>query len=80
MRSRFTGPANVGSTEMVTINKLATMTANIAEKKISLQHVPGPQGVRGRSSNNLLIYKVSHWQPSASLLEGLEGTYHWIKA
>ena len=78
MRSSFTGPVNIGSEEMVTINRLAALVANIAGKEISVRHTPGPEGVRGRNSHNELIYKMLNWKPSASLHAGLEKTYPWI--
>lgn len=79
MRSDWTGPVNVGSDEMVTINQLASIVADIAGKKIELNHVPGPQGVRGRNSDNKLIKERLGWAPSHSLREGLEKTYGWIE-
>jgi GDP-D-mannose 3', 5'-epimerase len=80
MRSSFTGPVNIGSEEMVTINGLAEQVMDIAGKKLSIRHVPGPQGVRGRNSDNRLIYAKLGWAPSRPLSEGLEKTYRWIEA
>jgi len=80
MRSGFTGPVNIGSEEMVTINKLVALIANIAGKKIAVRHVPGPQGVRGRNSHNELIHRMLNWKPNAALRSGLEKTYPWIEA
>lgn len=79
MRSNWTGPVNIGSEEMVTINQLAEMIMNIAGKKLSIKHIPGPQGVRGRNSDNRLIYKKLRWKPKMPLKKGLEITYKWIK-
>jgi nucleoside-diphosphate-sugar epimerase len=79
-RSGFAGPVNIGSDEMVTINQLALMVADIAGKRISLNHVPGPLGVRGRCSDNRLIAQRLGWAPSARLVAGLEKTYAWIEA
>jgi GDP-D-mannose 3',5'-epimerase len=79
MRSEFTGPINIGSEEMVTINKLAAMIMEIAGKKISLKHIPGPLGVRGRNSDNRLIKEKLGWEPKISLRGGLEKTYPWIE-
>jgi GDP-D-mannose 3',5'-epimerase len=79
MRSNFTGPVNIGSEEMVTINQLADMVADIAGKRIEKQHIPGPLGVRGRNSDNRLIRSKLGWAPSQSLREGLEPTYAWIE-
>jgi len=78
-RSPHTGPFNIGSEEMVTINQLAAMAMNIAGKKLHIQHVPGPTGVRGRNSDNRLIRETLGWQPSQSLRKGLEQTYCWIE-
>lgn len=80
MRSSFAGPVNIGSEEMVTINQLAALVADVANKKISVRHAPGPQGVRGRNSHNDLIYQMLNWKPAASLRSGLEKTYPWIEA
>ena len=77
-RSGWAGPVNIGSAEMVSINQLALMLADIAGKKLSLHHVAGPQGVRGRRSDNALIESRLGWKPSRSLLSGLEATYAWI--
>jgi nucleoside-diphosphate-sugar epimerase len=80
MRSDFSGPVNVGSEEMVTINELVDMVANISGKKIIKRHVVGPVGVRGRNSDNKLIQEKLNWKPSQSLLSGLEKTYEWIES
>lgn len=77
-RSAHTGPFNVGSEEMVTINQLAAMVMDIAGKKLSIRHVPGPTGVRGRNSDNRLIRETLGWAPSKALRDGLEKTYEWI--
>ncbi|NCA93461.1 NAD-dependent epimerase/dehydratase family protein, partial [bacterium] len=79
MRSNFTGPLNIGSDEMVSINQLANMIMQIAGKKITLKHIKGPLGVRGRNSDNKLIDKILGWKPDYSLEEGLKKTYPWIK-
>jgi GDP-D-mannose 3',5'-epimerase len=78
MDSDFSGPVNIGSEEMVTINRLAEMIFDIAGKKVSIRHIPGPLGVRGRNSDNRLIQDKLGWQPSRPLREGLETTYAWI--
>lgn len=78
MDSDFTGPVNIGSDEMVTINQLAEMTAAIAGKKITIKHIPGPLGVRGRNSDNALIEKKLNWKPHFALKEGMTLTYTWI--
>lgn len=78
LRSDFTGPVNIGSEEMVTINQLADMITSIAGKKLTKKHITGPLGVRGRNSDNRLIYEKLGWKPSRPLEEGLEKTYAWI--
>jgi nucleoside-diphosphate-sugar epimerase len=78
-RSDWTGPVNIGSEEMVTINHLVEMVADIAGKKITIRHIPGPLGVRGRNSDNQWIQQKLNWKPSRPLQEGLEKTYHWIE-
>ena len=79
MRSDWTGPVNIGSEEMVTINQLAEMIMEIAGVKLKIKHVPGPQGVRGRKSDNRLIFRKLGWKPSMPLRKGLEITYRWIE-
>jgi len=79
MRSDWTGPVNIGSEEMVTINKLALMIMEIAGKKLEIRHVPGPVGVKGRNSDNRLIKQMLNWEPSHKLIDGLRITYNWIK-
>ena len=78
MDSDYAGPVNIGSEEMVTINQLAEMAMAIAGKKLRIRHIDGPLGVRGRNSDNRLILQKLGWAPAASLLGGLEKTYHWI--
>jgi nucleoside-diphosphate-sugar epimerase len=78
MRSDFMGPVNIGSDEMVTINQLVDMVADVAGKQIVKKHIPGPEGVRGRNSDNNLIKEKLGWAPSNSLKWGLEKTYPWI--
>jgi nucleoside-diphosphate-sugar epimerase len=80
MDSDFAGPVNIGSEEMVTINQLAEMAMSIARKKLSIRHVEGPLGVRGRKSDNRLIREQLGWEPSRPLREGMEKTYEWISA
>ena len=71
-------PINIGSEEMVTINQLVDLVADIADKKIYIEHIDGPLGVRGRCSDNKLIQEKLHWSPSYPLRMGLIKTYHWI--
>ena len=78
MESDFIGPVNIGSQEMVTINELATIVMEIANKNQTIKHIPGPLGVRGRNSDNALIQEKLGWAPADSLRAGLEKTYPWI--
>ena len=75
----FTGPLNIGSEKMVSINKLAYLVMNIAGKKLKIRHIKGPLGVRGRNSDNHLIRKKLKWEPSIPLKTGLAKTYRWIE-
>jgi len=78
-RSNFSGPVNIGSEEMVTINGLVDVVCDIAGKKLEKIHIPGPLGVRGRNSDNRLIAQNLGWQPSQTLRRGLELTYSWVE-
>jgi len=79
MQSDFQGPVNIGSEEMVSINQLADIVMDIAGKKVHVNHIPGPLGVRGRNSDNKLIKERLGWAPSSNgLRPGLEKTYAWI--
>jgi GDP-D-mannose 3', 5'-epimerase len=80
MRSDYAEPLNLGQDRMVSINQLADMIAEIAGSRIVKKHVPGPQGVRGRNSDNNLLRKALGWEPEISLEEGLAQTYSWIEA
>jgi len=80
MRSDFSGPVNIGSEEMVSINRLAGMILNIAGKTAPLRHITGPEGVRGRTSDNRLLRAELGWAPTRPLAEGLALTYTWIRA
>ncbi len=77
--SIFNGPVNIGSTELITINKLVEMVAIIANKNITIKHIDGPIGVRGRCSDNTLIQEKLGWKPSQPLYKGLVKTYQWIQ-
>ena len=80
MRSEHHEPVNLGSDRLITINELALMTARIAGKHLELRHVAGPQGVRGRGSDNTRMRAVLGWEPQVSLEDGLRRTYEWIAA
>jgi GDP-D-mannose 3',5'-epimerase len=74
----FTGPVNIGSEEMVTINQLAEMAMEVSGKKLKIKHIKGPLGVRGRNSDNRLLRKTLKWEPKMKLKEGIKKTYEWI--
>lgn len=76
----FDGPVNIGSMEMVSINQLAQMIIKISGKKIKIKHIQGPQGVRGRNSDNRLIRQKLKWAPKKPLILGVEKTYRWIES
>ncbi len=78
MDSEFCGPVNIGSEEMVNINELVRVVAEIAGKNIAINHIEGPMGVRGRNSDNALIREKLGWEPAHTLREGLTTTYAWI--
>ena len=72
------GPVNIGSEEMVTINQLVDIAAEVAEKEVSKIHIDGPLGVRGRNSNNDLIREKLDWDYQMTLKKGIRYTYCWI--
>lgn len=78
MSSGFKKPVNIGSEEMISINNFAQMVIDISGKNLNIHHIKGPQGVRGRTSDNRLVEKEVGWKPKYSLREGIEKTYHWI--
>jgi GDP-D-mannose 3',5'-epimerase len=80
MNSSFPGPVNIGSEEMVTINQMANTVMQIAGKKLTIKHIDGPTGVRGRNSDNALIRAELDWEPRMHLERGLKMTYRWIEA
>ncbi len=80
MQSDFSGPVNIGSDEMISINDYAAMIMRIAGKTLAVRHVPGPIGVRGRTSDNALIESKLAWAPSARLEDGTRRTYQWVAA
>ena len=79
MDSDFIGPVNIGSDEMVTINKLVDLVSSIENKNLKKNHIKGPLGVAGRNSDNRLIYEKLKWKPNMKLIDGLRKTYEWIK-
>ena len=78
MRSDYKEPLNLGQDRLVTINELADMVAKVAGINLTRKHVEGPQGVRGRNSDNTRLREVLRWEPGISLEEGLRRTYLWI--
>ena len=79
MRSDYAYPLNLGQDRMVTIDELADLVASAAGIKVRKKHVAGPQGVRGRNSDNTRLHEVLRWVPEVSLEEGLARTYQWIE-
>jgi GDP-D-mannose 3',5'-epimerase len=79
MRSDYAEPLNLGQDRMVTINELAEIIARCAGIVVRLRHVPGPQGVRGRNSDNTRLRQVLEWEPRIALEDGLARTYEWIE-
>lgn len=80
-RSDYRGPLNLGRAELVSINRMVDLIIEIAGKRLRRKHDPSkPQGVRGRNSDNSLLYDVIGWEPEVGLAEGLEKTYDWIES
>lgn len=80
MNSDYTEPMNVGSDEMISMNDMGKMVLGFAGKTIPIKHIPGPEGVRGRNSDNAQILKTLGWAPSIKLEDGLRRTFDWIKS
>ena len=78
MSSKVNSPINIGSEEMISINELVKLVAAIDEKNITIKHIDGPLGVRGRNSENSMIRKELNWDYEFSLKDGIELTYNWI--
>jgi nucleoside-diphosphate-sugar epimerase len=79
MQSDFHEPINLGQDRMVSINQLADIAAVAGGIRVRKKHVSGPEGVRGRNSDNTLIYSELKWHPQVSLEEGMKRTYDWIE-
>ena len=79
MTSDFSEPLNIGQDRMVNIDQLVDIISKIAGVKLKKKHISGPQGVRGRNSDNTKLKKVLKWEPSISLEDGLVKTYQWIE-
>jgi nucleoside-diphosphate-sugar epimerase/ADP-ribose pyrophosphatase YjhB (NUDIX family) len=80
IRSDYTKPLNIGSEELISMNDFADLVMDIANNKLPIKHIEGPEGVRGRNSDNTLIKEVLGWAPSIPLKVGIKNTYDWIKA
>ena len=78
MASDFVGPVNIGSEEMVSINQLAEAVMELAGKNLTIKHIEGPLGVRGRNSDNNLLREKLAWAPTKTLRQGLAQTFQWI--
>lgn len=78
MNSEYDKPVNLGSERMISINNLALLIGDIANKKVTINNIPGPVGVMGRSSHNDLIMEQLDWRPDENLEYGLKNTYEWI--
>ncbi|KAI8546092.1 hypothetical protein RHMOL_Rhmol07G0089500 [Rhododendron molle] len=78
-KSDFREPVNIGSDEMVSMNEMAEIVLSFENKKLPIHHIPGPEGVRGRNSDNTLIKEKLGWAPTMRLKDGLRITYFWIK-
>jgi nucleoside-diphosphate-sugar epimerase len=79
MRSDYHQPLNLGQDRSVTIDELVDIVADAASIRITKRHVPGPQGVRGRNSDNTRLRQELAWEPRISLEEGIRRTYAWIE-
>jgi nucleoside-diphosphate-sugar epimerase len=78
MNSDYKEPINIGSEEIISMNGLATLVIELAGKRATIKNIPGPQGVRGRTSDNTLIKEKLGWAPTQPLSEGILKTYKWI--
>lgn len=78
-KSDYRQPLNLGSDEMVSMNEMMEMVCGFGGETKSIKHIPGPEGVRGRNSDNALILQQLGWGPSIKLRDGLHITYDWIK-
>jgi len=77
--SNVKDPLNIGSEEMISMNDMASMVLEFAGKDIPVRHIEGPEGVRGRNSNNDLCREKLNWEPKVSLRDGLSRTFNWIR-
>lgn len=74
----FSGPLNIGSEEMISINDLTKMVIGFSGKQLNIKHIAGPVGVKGRNSDNVLIREKLNWEPEMKLKEGMQKMYAWV--
>jgi len=79
MASDIEEPLNLGSDEMISMNDMMALICSFENKNLPIKHIPGPEGVRGRNSDNTKIQELLGWAPPQNLAEGLRKTYFWIK-
>lgn len=80
MQADYDRPLNLGTEDLITVDELVDLVADIAGKYLTKKHdLSKPQGVRGRNSDNTRLYDVVQWRPSVSLRQGLDRTYRWIE-
>lgn len=79
MNSNCSEPINIGQSRLISVNELVEVVSSIAEYKVSVKHIKGPQGVRGRNSDNTKVKSILGWEPELSLEDGLTKTYSWIE-
>jgi GDP-D-mannose 3',5'-epimerase len=79
MVSDYKKPLNIGSDEMVSMNEMAEIVLGIGGKQLPIKHIPGPEGVRGRNSDNTRCKEVLGWAPTTTIRAGLAMTHEWIK-
>ena len=71
-------PLNLGTEEATSVSELVALTSEIAGWPVACRQVPGPEGVRGRSSDMTAVYAATGWKPQTGLREGMERTYAWV--
>lgn len=79
IKSDYKKPLNIGSEEMISMNDFAKLLMEISNKNLPIKNIDGPEGVRGRNSDNTLIKEILGWAPSIPLRAGIEKTYRWVK-
>lgn len=79
MASDYTDPINLGSSRMIAINDLVHLISKLVDKPVTINNMPGPMGVMGRTSDNTLVQQILGWQPPDNLENGLKKLYDWIE-